>query len=158
MPSVCRRRRMLRVSFRKSAAFRLGARSSLISFSARLTTATLIFSMSASLASMSLRMRPIFSGVAIRRGYLFVSPENGLRTFPPMDAILSPRGILLQNESSPRKMIDYRQDGGDGPHLLLLHSLLTELTVFDRMIPELAAKRRVTRLNLPGFGRSSPKV
>jgi pimeloyl-ACP methyl ester carboxylesterase len=45
---------------------------------------------------------------------------------------------------------------GSGPHLLCLHSLLTELTVFDRVLPSLAATRRVTRFNLPGFGESTP--
>ena len=45
---------------------------------------------------------------------------------------------------------------GSGPDLLLVHSLLTELTVFDRVLPQLAAAQRVTRINLPGFGRSDP--
>lgn len=48
---------------------------------------------------------------------------------------------------------DQRGEGGD---LVLLHSLLTELTVFDAVLPALAAKRRVTRINLPGFGASAP--
>ncbi len=45
---------------------------------------------------------------------------------------------------------------GSGPDLLCIHSLLTELTVFDRVLPSLAATRRVTRFNLPGFGESTP--
>jgi 3-oxoadipate enol-lactonase len=45
---------------------------------------------------------------------------------------------------------------GSGPDLLLVHSLLTEMTVFDRVLPQLAATHRVTRINLPGFGRSDP--
>lgn len=45
---------------------------------------------------------------------------------------------------------------GSGQPLLLLHSLLTELTVFDGVLPKLAESRRVTRLNLPGFGGSAP--
>jgi len=51
--------------------------------------------------------------------------------------------------------VEYDQSG-QGPGLLLLHSLLTELTVFDGVLSPLAEKRRVTRINLPGFGRSSP--
>jgi pimeloyl-ACP methyl ester carboxylesterase len=47
---------------------------------------------------------------------------------------------------------------GNGPGLLLLHSLLTDLTVFDRVRAPLAESRRVTRINLPGFGRSTPAV
>jgi 3-oxoadipate enol-lactonase len=51
--------------------------------------------------------------------------------------------------------VEYDQQGAGAP-LLLIHSLLTELTVFDVMLPRLAKKRRVTRINLPGFGASSP--
>jgi 3-oxoadipate enol-lactonase len=51
--------------------------------------------------------------------------------------------------------VEYRQDGG-GPDLLLLHSLLTEMSVFERIVPALMRKHRVTRLNLPGFGASDP--
>jgi pimeloyl-ACP methyl ester carboxylesterase len=51
--------------------------------------------------------------------------------------------------------VEYEQ-AGKGPDLLLLHSLLTELTVFEGVLPALAAHRRVTRINLPGFGRSTP--
>lgn len=51
--------------------------------------------------------------------------------------------------------IEYRQDGS-GPDLLLLHSLLTEMSVFDLVAPPLTRRHRVTRLNLPGFGASSP--
>jgi 3-oxoadipate enol-lactonase len=49
--------------------------------------------------------------------------------------------------------VEYEQQG-KGPDLLLLHSLLTELTVFDGVLPALSGRRRVTRINLPGFGRS----
>jgi 3-oxoadipate enol-lactonase len=51
--------------------------------------------------------------------------------------------------------VEYRQDGS-GKDLLLLHSLLTEMSVFDRIVPALAGAHRVTRLNLPGFGASDP--
>jgi 3-oxoadipate enol-lactonase len=52
-------------------------------------------------------------------------------------------------------MVDHDQQG-QGPDLLLIHSLLTERTVFDRVLPALAARHRVTLLNLPGFGRTPP--
>jgi 3-oxoadipate enol-lactonase len=51
--------------------------------------------------------------------------------------------------------VEYHQRGS-GPHLLLVHSLLTELAVFDPLVPALAAARRMTRINLPGFGTSAP--
>ena len=51
--------------------------------------------------------------------------------------------------------VEYEQQGAGAP-LLLIHSLLTELTVFDVMLPRLTKERRVTRINLPGFGASAP--
>lgn len=54
-------------------------------------------------------------------------------------------------------MVDYDQRG-HGPDLLLIHSLLTERSVFDLVLPPLAARYRVTRINLPGFGNSPPLV
>jgi 3-oxoadipate enol-lactonase len=45
---------------------------------------------------------------------------------------------------------------GQGRDLVLLHSLLTDRSVFDRVAPVLAAKRKLTLLNLPGYGGSSP--
>ena len=57
--------------------------------------------------------------------------------------------------------VEYEQ-AGSGADLLLVHSLLTEMTVFDGMLPGLTAGapggHRVTRLNLPGFGGSAPVV
>jgi 3-oxoadipate enol-lactonase len=46
------------------------------------------------------------------------------------------------------------EQSGKGPALLLLHSLLTEITVFERIGPVLARSRRVTCINLPGFSGS----
>ena len=65
--------------------------------------------------------------------------------------VLPPMAFVRSGEAE----IEYDQRG-EGPALLLVHSLLTELTVFDAVLPQLAAARRVTRINLPGFGASSP--
>ncbi|HET9653695.1 MAG TPA: alpha/beta fold hydrolase [Usitatibacter sp.] len=54
----------------------------------------------------------------------------------------------------PTATVEYFR-GGAGPDLLLLHSLLTESTVFDEVLPALSESHRVTRINLPGFGASS---
>jgi 3-oxoadipate enol-lactonase len=51
--------------------------------------------------------------------------------------------------------VEYTRTGA-GPDLLLLHSLLTELSVFEKLLPALAAGRRVTCINLPGYGASAP--
>ena len=44
---------------------------------------------------------------------------------------------------------------GEGRDLVLLHSLLSDRTAFDRIAPRLAAERRVFLVNLPGFGASA---
>src|SRR5471032_2540090 len=45
---------------------------------------------------------------------------------------------------------------GQGPDLVLLHSLLSDRTAFDRIAPRLAAERTLWLVNLPGFGASDP--
>ena len=49
--------------------------------------------------------------------------------------------------------VEYDQRGAGAP-LLLIHSLLTEMTVFKLVMPKLPGK--ITRINLPGFGASAP--
>src|SRR5215207_6114725 len=43
---------------------------------------------------------------------------------------------------------------GDGPALLLLHTLRTQLDMFQRVVPALAARFRVYALDYPGHGYS----
>lgn len=45
---------------------------------------------------------------------------------------------------------------GEGPDLVVLHSLLTDRTAFDAVLPGLVECHRVTLLNLPGFHGSAP--
>src|SRR5258707_13319304 len=45
---------------------------------------------------------------------------------------------------------------GKGRDLVLLHSLLSDRTAFDRIAPRLALERRIWLVNLPGFGTSAP--
>jgi 3-oxoadipate enol-lactonase len=45
---------------------------------------------------------------------------------------------------------------GSGRGLVLLHSLLTDRSAFDRVVAPLSATRRLTLVNLPGYGASSP--
>lgn len=51
------------------------------------------------------------------------------------------------------RSVEYDQTGS-GPHLLLLHTLLADASVYDAILPRLAAQRTVTRLSFPGFGAS----
>lgn len=45
---------------------------------------------------------------------------------------------------------------GDGPDLVLLHSLLTDRTSYAALVDRLAGQRRLILVNLPGFGTSPP--
>ena len=51
--------------------------------------------------------------------------------------------------------IDVEQTGA-GRDLVLLHSLLADRTAFERAVPLLSRKRRLTLVNLPGYGSSTP--
>jgi pimeloyl-ACP methyl ester carboxylesterase len=48
------------------------------------------------------------------------------------------------------------EGSGDGPALVLVHSLLTDWRAYDPVVPALARNRRVIRLSLPGFGTTPP--
>lgn len=43
---------------------------------------------------------------------------------------------------------------GDGPPLVLLHTIRTQLDYFEKLVPELKGRYRVYALDLPGHGRS----
>ena len=45
---------------------------------------------------------------------------------------------------------------GEGPALVLLHSLLIDRSAFERVVPDLARGRRVHLVALPGFDGSTP--
>lgn len=47
---------------------------------------------------------------------------------------------------------------GEGRDLVVLHSLLADRHAFDPVLPALAAKHRVTLINLPGFDGSQPTM
>src|SRR5580693_4259827 len=47
---------------------------------------------------------------------------------------------------------------GQGPDIVVLHSLLSDRHAFDPVLDALAAKHRVTLINLPGFHGSQPCV
>ncbi|MDH5505157.1 MAG: alpha/beta hydrolase [Acidimicrobiia bacterium] len=46
---------------------------------------------------------------------------------------------------------------GEGPDLVMLHSLLSDRHVFDLVVPRLAERHRISLVDLPGFG-STPLV
>ncbi len=52
---------------------------------------------------------------------------------------------------TPAGNVSYDQIG-NGPDLVLLHSLLADRSVFERVTPSLATGHRVTLVDLPGYG------
>lgn len=54
--------------------------------------------------------------------------------------------------------VEYEDTGGTGKPLLLLHTLLADRSVYDRVIPHLAGEWRVISPNFPGYGRSDGKI
>lgn len=63
---------------------------------------------------------------------------------------MRPRGVEL---STGHVSVDVV---GEGPPLLLLHSLLTDAAAFDQIVPSLAGSHQVCRVSLPGFDGSAP--
>ena len=62
-------------------------------------------------------------------------------------------GVAILNVDGAR--LDVLQVG-EGRDLVLFHSLLTDRRVFNQVIATLGHGRRVTLVNLPGFGKSDP--
>ena len=56
-----------------------------------------------------------------------------------------------------KNQVQYEQVG-EGRNLVLLPTLLAEMTVYDEVIDDLSGLFRVTRVNFPGFGSSSGPV
>jgi 3-oxoadipate enol-lactonase len=67
-----------------------------------------------------------------------------LEDFMPMEQLTAGHGALTAVRA------------GQGRDLVVLHSLLADRHAFDPVLPALAAKHRVTLINLPGFDGSQP--
>jgi 3-oxoadipate enol-lactonase len=67
-----------------------------------------------------------------------------LEDFMPMEQLTAGHGALTAVRI------------GTGRDLVVLHSLLADRLAFDPVLPALAAKHRVTLINLPGFHGSQP--
>jgi len=75
---------------------------------------------------------------------------------------LEPAAAYLRTWTSAKALWFTRADGsrlryivtGDGPPLLLLHTVRTQLDYFQRVIPTLAERHRVYALDFPGMGWS----
>src|SRR3974390_102397 len=61
----------------------------------------------------------------------------------------------LKNISTPDGSLTAMQ-AGSGRDVLIVHSLLTDWTAFQHVLPWLAGRFRVPLVNLPGFHGSAP--
>ena len=65
-------------------------------------------------------------------------------------ASAKPEFLRLDNGMTVRYLVS-----GDGPPLVLLHTIRTQLDYFEKLVPLLNGRYRVYALDLPGHGRSS---
>jgi 3-oxoadipate enol-lactonase len=62
----------------------------------------------------------------------------------------------MASHNTTLDIVKMGQSANGGRDLVLLHSLLSDRTAFDRIAPRLALERRLWLVNLPGFGASAP--
>lgn len=65
-------------------------------------------------------------------------------------ALSTPTVMQLDNGMTVRYV-----QSGDGPPLVLLHTIRTQLDYFEKLVPALKGRYRVYAMDLPGHGRSS---
>ena len=56
--------------------------------------------------------------------------------------------VVIETASGPVSL----ERSGTGPHLIMLHSLLSDRHVFDPVLSELGTRWTVNLIDLPGFG------
>lgn len=88
----------------------------------------------------SVALAPLLSGCA----------TTSERDYPTPWASSVPQLMRLDNGMTVRHV-----SSGDGPPLVLLHTIRTQLDYFEKLAPELKGRSRVYALDLPGHGRSS---
>ncbi|MDT4947183.1 MAG: hypothetical protein QOH14_3916 [Pseudonocardiales bacterium] len=106
------------------------------------------------------RLRRVLHVVAIAVGSLLlviviaiaamVRPDIPLAKLMPEYGVPPSKFIEIQGTR-----IRYR-DEGSGPPLVLLHGFSSSLDTWDGWVRQFAGKRRVIRLDLPGFGLTGP--
>ena len=72
------------------------------------------------------------------------------RDYTAQWAASAPEYLRLHNGMTVRYVVT-----GDGPPLVLLHTIRTQLDYFEKLVPALKGRYRVYALDLPGHGRSS---
>ncbi|MEA3002904.1 MAG: hypothetical protein QOH81_1692 [Sphingomonadales bacterium] len=74
----------------------------------------------------------------------------------PLDALLPEYGAPPSQFAEIEGMRIHYRDEGTGPPLVLLHGFGSSLYTWDGWVRQLAGRRRLIRLDLPGFGLTGP--
>jgi pimeloyl-ACP methyl ester carboxylesterase len=100
-------------------------------------------------------MNPLFGTIAALAGLVAVSYLiEALRRGPPAPDVLPwAPDIPIRQVTVSGIRLRYIE-AGSGPTLVLLHTMRTQLDIFQRVLPALAARYRVYALDLPGHGHS----
>src|SRR5919106_5589380 len=104
-------------------------------------------------------MTPLFGTIAALAGVVaFSYLIEALRRAPrPPDALPWAPDTTIRYATVGGVRLRYIA-AGSGPALVLLHTMRTQLDLFQRVIPALAARYRVYALDLPGHGHSDIPV
>jgi pimeloyl-ACP methyl ester carboxylesterase len=100
-------------------------------------------------------MNPLFGTFAALAGVVALSYliEALRRAPPPPERLPWAPDIPIRQVTARGIRLRYIE-AGSGPILVLLHTMRTQLDLYQRVIPALAARYRVYALDLPGHGHS----
>jgi pimeloyl-ACP methyl ester carboxylesterase len=100
-------------------------------------------------------MNPVFGTIAALAGLVAVSYLIDALRRPPRapEALPWAPGVPIRHASVKGIRLRYIE-AGTGPPLVLLHTMRTQLDLFQRVIPALSARYRVYAVDLPGHGHS----
>lgn len=106
------------------------------------------------------RARRALRGVAIALGALIllaaIATAAMIRPDIPVAELIARYGAAPSRFMELEGMRIHYRDEGKGPPLLLVHGTSSSLHTWDGWTAELAPRRRIVRLDLPGFGLTGP--
>jgi pimeloyl-ACP methyl ester carboxylesterase len=104
--------------------------------------------------------RRVLRGIVIGIGLLLlvvtIAIAAMVRPDIPLETLLPKYGAAPSKFVEIEAMRIHYRDEGTGPPLMLVHGFGSSLFTWDGWVRELAGKRRLIRLDLPGFGLTGP--
>jgi len=101
-------------------------------------------------------LRRILRGFGILLALLVVVALSGVRTDIGGDELVKKYGAAASRFVPVEGMSVHVRDEGKGPPLVLIHGTSSSLHTWDGWAGRMSARRRVVRLDLPGFGLTGP--